>query len=517
MTQSASVFEHEAPPRDRLARVSLVALAAFAVGGTAIGGASPAPRALAAMPTRITVTLTDFRIRMSRAVSPRGQVVFQVTNKGAVVHDLVFANGGRTRLLEPGGKQTMTVTFSKAGTYRFFCSVSGHRALGMQGTLRIGSAEAPPKKPPAPSGGDGTTNSVGGKLRLTRVATGLGPLTYVVAPPGDPARLMVVRQDGLVLLSKDGVVQETPFLDLRSVVHADGEKGLLSIAFAPDYATSGLLYAYYNDLDGNVRVVELRRSDDPDVAFAAGRELLFIPEPTANHNGGMMQFGPDGYLYIAVGDGGANPPAIPVGAFGQTLDNLLGTILRIDPRKADPYGVPAGNPFVSTPGVRPEIVAFGLRNPWRFWIDSRTNTMLIGDVGEGAREEIDRLPLDRLGLNFGWPCKEGTVTPPEVLIPASCATATLTRPLYEYAHSASRCSITGGVVSRDTRLPTLAGLYLWSDLCSGQLFAINPAGGTVTERPLGLSVKEPTSFGTDAHDRVYVTSYAGSLYRLDPA
>jgi glucose/arabinose dehydrogenase len=438
-----------------------------------------------------------------------------------VAHDLVFAKGGRTRILQPGQKQTITVSFSKSGAYRFFCSVPGHQALGMKGVLQISSSNAPPAKPKprsTGSGGEPSPPTIAAGLRLTPVASGLGPLTDVVAPPGDSSRLLVVQQDGLVRLLKDGVLQDRPFLDLRPVVHADGEKGLLSVAFAPDYASSGLLYAYYNDLNGDVRVTEFHRSaDDPDSADPDGRELLRIIKPTADHNGGMMQFGPDGDLYIAVGDGGADPPSIPVGAYGQTLDDLLGSILRIDPRNGDPYAIPAGNPFVSKPGARPEIVAYGLRNPWRFWIDSKTNTMLIGDVGEGAREEIDRLPLDRLGLDFGWPCKEGTTTPAQVLIPPSCATATLTPPLYEYAHSSMRCSITGGVVVRDPRLPALDGLYLWSDLCDGELYAIDPSATKAVEQPLGLGTKLPTSFGTDALNRVYVGTAGGDVYRIDPA
>ena len=143
--------------------------------------------------------------------------------------------------------------------------------------------------------------------------------------------------------------------------------------------------------------------------------------------------------------------------------------------------------------------------------------MLIGDVGEGAREEIDRLPLDRLGLDFGWPCKEGSITPPEVPIPTSCQATTLTPPLYEYAHSSTRCSITGGVVARDPRLPQLTGLYLWSDLCDGQLYAIDPAAKTIKEEPLRVKVVQPTSFGTDALDRIYLTTVVGGVYRLDPA
>jgi glucose/arabinose dehydrogenase len=504
--------------RQGLVRCACALVLVLLGGGATVAESAGAPTS--ATPTRVAVTLVDFRIRMSPATARPGRVVFDVVNRGAVAHDLVFAKGGRTRVLQPGQKQRITVSFSRSGAYRFFCSVPGHRALGMKGTLRIGTSKPSPSNPKPQSTGSGSEPPppAAAGLRLAPVATGLGPLTDVVAPPDDPSRLLVVQQDGLVRLLRDGVLQERPFLDLRAVVHADGEKGLLSIAFAPDYTSSGLLYAYYNDLNGDVRVVEYHRSaDDPDSADPDGRELLRIIKPTADHNGGMMQFGPDGYLYIAVGDGGADPPSIPVGASGQTLDDLLGGILRIDPRNGDPYAIPAGNPFAATPGARPEIVAYGLRNPWRFWIDPKTDTMLIGDVGEGAREEIDRLPLDSLGLDFGWPCREGTTTPPDVTIPRSCETATLTPPLYEYAHSSTRCSITGGVVVRDPRLPTLDGRYLWSDLCDGQLYTIDPSATTVAEQPLGLDAKLPTSFGTDAQNRVYVATAGGDVYRIDPA
>jgi len=319
-----------------------------------------------------------------------------------------------------------------------------------------------------------------------------------------------------VLLYRNGLRAAKPFADLRSVVRAEGEKGLLSIAFAPDYATSGLLYAYYNNRNGNIRVVELHRSAaDPDSVDSSRRRLIALTKQTADHNGGMMQFGPDGYLYIGIGDGGADPPAVAVGRSGQTLDDLFGTIIRIDPRGGDPYGVPAGNPFVSTAGARPEIVAYGLRNPWRFWIDAPTDSMVIGDVGEGSREEVDRLALDQLGVDFGWPCREGSVVPPRVTIPASCATAQLTAPSFEYPHGAKRCSITGGVVAHDPRIRALDGLYLWSDLCDGALYALSGVAGRAAESPLGLAVTEPTSFGVDGAGRVYVTTGTGSLYRLD--
>jgi glucose/arabinose dehydrogenase len=503
--------------RSRGLRYAGLSLAAAFGAAAVVGDASTASSLHRANRVNVKATLVDFRITFSRSTVPSGLVALEVVNKGAVAHDLVFSKGDRTRVLQPGQKQTITVSFSKSGVYRFYCSVPGHRGLGMAGTVHVGATKAPAKTSPAPSAGGSAQSSANG-FTLTPIVSGLGPLTYALSPPGDGSRLMIVQQDGLVLLRKDDVLQERPFLDLRSLVHADGEKGLLSIAFAPDYPTSGLLYAYYNDLNGNVRVAEFSRSSvDADVANAEARELLRIIKPTADHNGGMMQFGPDGFLYIAVGDGGANPPSIPVGVTGQALDDLLGSILRIDPRSSDPYGIPPTNPFRFKPGARPEIVAYGLRNPWRFWIDAQTNTMLIGDVGEGAREEVDRFPLDRLGLDFGWPCKEGTTTPTGIDVPTSCKTASLSPPIYEYAHSSTRCSITGGVVSRDPRLPELGGLYLWSDLCDGQLYAIDPAANAISEQPLGLKVEQPTSFGIDGLGRTYVASYKGTLYRLDPA
>jgi glucose/arabinose dehydrogenase len=356
-------------------------------------------------------------------------------------------------------------------------------------------------------------------VTLTPVAAVHQPLTFAVSPPGDASRLMLLEQDGLILLLRNGVVQRTPFLDLRSLVRADGEKGLLSLAFAPDYATSGLFYVYYNDVDGNVNLVEYRRSaTSQDVADPhSARTLVHLIKPTADHNGGMMQFGPDGDLYVAVGDGGADPPTVPIGIYGQTLGDLFGSILRIDPRHGDPYAIPPGNPFASAPGARPEIVAYGLRNPWRFWIDAPTDTMWIGDVGQESQEEIDQLPLDALGANFGWPCEEGTIVPPAVDRPASCATATLTPPVYAYPHSSTRCSVISGPVVRDPRLPTLAGLVLWTDLCDQHVYALDPAAPQ-SPRTLDLPpVQAPTSFGVDARKRVYVVTAGGELYRLDPA
>ncbi len=478
----------------------LLLLAASACG-VALPLALPGGTHASASAATVSVTLSDFGVRLSAGTVRSRHVTFRVRNRGNVPHGFAVA-GSRTALLEHGGRATLTVTVPKPGGYRFSSPRPGDAALGMTGVVRIG---VPFKGKAAPL----VTRS---RLRLAPVATGLGPLTFAVSPPGDPDRLMVVQQDGLVLLFKNGMRQARPFLDLRSVVRSEGEQGLLSIAFAPDYASSGRFYAYFTNRDGNIRVVERKRSDDdPNVADTSRRRVLAIEKETADHNGGMMQFGPDGYLYISVGDGGADPPRVPVGKRGQSLHDLFGAILRIDPTGAAPYAIPPGNPFVTNESARPEIVAYGLRNPWRFWIDAPTETMLIGDVGEGAREEINRLPLDRLGLDFGWPCREGGIVPPEVTIPASCAGAKLTAPLYAYPHTTKRCSITGGVVARDPAIAGLTGLYLWSDFCEGRVNGLTAAGKVV---PLNLPVQQPTSFASDGSGRVYVTTATGSLFRL---
>jgi glucose/arabinose dehydrogenase len=224
-----------------------------------------------------------------------------------------------------------------------------------------------------------------------------------------------VEQTGVIRQLVDGVLLERPFLDITRYVSWASETGLLSMAFAPDYATSGRFYVYFNDHVGNqnVNVVEFRRSTvDPEVADPnTYRQVLTIEKPWENHNAGMMEFGRDGDLYIAVGDGDSGVLHWP-GAFAQTLDDLLGDILRIDPSQQPngaPYRVPPDNPFVGVAGARPEIWAYGLRNPWRFDIDRTTGDLYLGDVGEGQMEEIDVIPGGHGGENFGWPCFEGSV------------------------------------------------------------------------------------------------------------
>jgi len=351
-------------------------------------------------------------------------------------------------------------------------------------------------------------------VSLTRIGSFERPV-LVTAPPGDTRRIFVVEQAGTIRVLRDGELLARPFLDLRDKVKLLSEPGLLSIAFAPDYATSGRFYVFYNSTAGNgdIHISEFRRHPtDPDLADVyTERILLTIVKPWENHNGGMLQFGPDGLLYVSVGDGDSgilNPP----GFFAQRRDELLGSVLRIDARAGDPYAVPPDNPFVGVANVRPEVWAYGLRNPWRFWIDHATGSMFVSDAGNERREEIDLVARDQSGLNFGWPCFEGTLP-----FDSSTACAGAVPPLLDYPRASGSCAVIGGVVVRDARLTALAGRYLYGDFCSGRITAVAVENGRVTSSDdLGLVVPELTSFGVDAAGRVYVMSLRGDVYRLDP-
>ena len=474
------------------------------VAMTMTGAASPS----AQRTYTVRVDARDFAFKLSRLSVPAGSTVrFVVTNRGDTIHDFVVTKKKRTRLLGPGKSQTITIAFPKKGSFSFLCSVPGHAKLGMKGTFGVSTRPSRPVTPRPPV-------STSDLVKLTLVGT-FGRPVFVTSPPGDDHRLFVVEQTGTVRVVEDGVVLPTPFLDLSANVRFSSEPGLLSIAFAPDYATSGLFYAFYNSTAGNgdIHISEFRRHPtDPNLADPySERILLTIPKPWENHNGGMLQFGPDGYLYASVGDGDSgvlNPP----GAFAQTRDDLLGDILRIDPRHGDPYAIPPDNPFVGVDGVRPEIWAYGLRNPWRFWIDAETGTTFVADTGNARREEVDELARGQSGLNFGWPCFEGTLP---FDMTATCPGAT--PPLFDYARQGGNCAIVGGVVERDPRLSELAGRYLYGDFCAGKITVVTVANGKVTATgDLGVDVPEISSFGVDGLGRVYVMSVHGELYRLDP-
>jgi glucose/arabinose dehydrogenase len=429
------------------------------------------PASAAAVPTTVTVKLTAKAIVLSQLEVPVGEVRFVVVNTGAKPNRFAIA-GKRTRLLRKGERATLLVNFTKAGIYR---------ATALKGTrvLRVTQPEPEPAAPVA---------------QLTLVGSFSVP-TDIDAPPGSTGRLFVVEQAGLVHLVVNGVLRPTPFLDLRERVEATGEAGLLSIAFAQDYADSGRFYVYYNDRGQNLHLVEYRRAaDNADVADPeSGRELLYQTKFAPNHNGGMLQFGPDGRLYVAVGDGGTSPEHKP-GEYAQRADAVFGKILSLDPATGEW-----------------SVWARGLRNPWRFWIDFQTGDTYIADVGQERREEIDVVAAGQSGLNFGWPCLEGTLVFDEA---ETCENPIA--PSFEYDHGARGCSITGGVVVRDQRLPSLEGAYLFSDFCRGSIRALRGANGTYAVEDLGLETNQPISFGEDTRGRVYVGSAGGSVWRLDP-
>jgi glucose/arabinose dehydrogenase len=468
-----------------------------------LAGSAPAAKT----PLTVQVTAHDFSFQLSRRSVPIGTTVrFIVRNRGKTIHDFVV-NGHRTRRLLPGRAQAISVRFPYKGTFTFLCSMSGHALLGMKGKFAVGT-----RAPSQPAGPPPVT--VSGSAVLTHVATTERPV-FVTSPPGDASRIFVVDQTGTIRVVRDGELLAQPFLDLRDKVRFSSEPGLLSLAFAPDYAQSGVFYVVYNSNQGNgdLHLSEFRRHPtDPDLADPySERVVLTIQKPWENHNGGMLQFGPDGDLYLSVGDGDSGT-LYPPGFFAQRRDDLLGDILRIDTRGGTPYAVPENNPFVGLEGVRPEIWAYGLRNPWRFWIDPPTGDMYIGDAGEGDREEIDLVPKGQSGLNFGWPCFEGSLPfDPTV----TCLDPVV--PLVDIPHAPDVCAVVGGVVSRDTRLTALEGRYLYGDFCSGRITVVSVADGkVVASDDLGLVVPELSSFGVDGVGRIYVMSLKGDVYRLDP-
>src|SRR4051812_32584242 len=344
---------------------------------------------------------------------------------------------------------------------------------------------------------------------LKRIGTFSSPV-YVTAPPADTHRLFVVEQAGRIRVVKDGHKLAKPFLDISSQVQSGGERGLLSMAFAPDYKSSGRFYVYFTDHDGDIHIQELRRASANRAASGSARNLLTIEHSEfGNHNGGQLQFGPDKHLYAGVGDGGsAGDPH----NHGQSLGTRLGKLLRIDPRHGKRYSV-KGNPFAGRRGARREIWAYGLRNPWRFSFDRATGDLVIGDVGQDAIEEIDfaRRGTGK-GANYGWSVFEGNARFKSGSAPGAV------RPRVTHTHSAGYCSITGGYVVRDRSLGSLYGRYLYGDLCKGTLRSVKLGrrGGASGDRATSLSVGNLVSFGEDARGRVYTVSLDGDVSRVVP-
>lgn len=318
----------------------------------------------------------------------------------------------------------------------------------------------------------------------------------------------VAEKTGRVMLLRNGAKQENPILDLTAVVSTDGERGLLGLAFKPN---SKLFYVDYTDKAGATHIVEYGLGQDGTADVGTQRELLKIDQPYPNHNGGQLAFGPDGNLYVGMGDGGGSGD--PQNN-AQNLTVLLGKILRINPTASTdlPYTIPYDNPFRETTGARPEIWAYGLRNPWRFSFDSSSGGLWIADVGQGKYEEIDYVAADpKGGQNYGWPLREG-------LHQYQGATPTnATEPVYEYDHSDGACSVTGGFVYRGKLIPDLAGRYMFGDYCNGHLSTLTLRGTAWEANRLNIDVANLASFAQDHNGELYTLSQDGAISKIEGA
>ena len=351
-------------------------------------------------------------------------------------------------------------------------------------------------------GDGGTTLPPGLTLTLnTFVGSGLSSPVFLTQPLND-GRIFVVEQGGRIRVVTNGTLRATPFLDISSRVLSGGERGLLSVAFHPNYATNHYFYVYFTtQTNGDIRIERFTATANPEVADPNSSKLIItIPHSTyANHNGGLLMFGPDGMLYAGVGDGGGGGDPLQN---GQNFNSLLAALLRLDVDHGDPYAIPADNPFVNQTGKRGELWAKGLRNPWRYSFDAATNLLYIADVGQDAREEVDVVATNRAGLNFGWNTMEGF----SCYSPATgCNEAGLEKPIIDYPHNPA-CSITGGYVYRGSAIPGIRGHYFYSDYCAGFLKSFRYSNGSaVDQKDWGLSNSSVTSFGVD---------YAGELYMI---
>jgi glucose/arabinose dehydrogenase len=340
--------------------------------------------------------------------------------------------------------------------------------------------------------------------------------TYLTAPRGDRRRFVVERA-GRIVVVRGGRVLRAPFLDIRDRVTTGGESGLLSMAFAPDYARSGRFYVYYTDPQGYIRIDQFQRSaGDPDVADrGSGRLVMRVPHRRFNHKGGQVQFGPDGRLYAGFGDGGGGGD--PDGN-GQNLSRQLGKLVRIEPQPGGGYSIPVDNPFRNRAGARPETYAYGLRNPYRFSFDRRRGHLVIGDVGQNEVEEIDFVPnrrgrgrAPRGGYNFGWNVFEGQSRYRPGRAPGHV------RPTLTHSQGDGWCSIIGGYVIRDRSFGRpLYGKYVYGDYCNTRLRLAALRRRSAPTRTLGARVANLVSFGEDGRGRVHAVSLDGPVYRLAP-
>ncbi len=366
-------------------------------------------------------------------------------------------------------------------------------AIGCLLALALAACEGgPPPAPPDPL-----------ELGLELVVGGLTAPVFATAPEGD-SRLFVVERNGRIRIVQNGALLAEPFLDLRSRVNFQGERGMLSMAFDPQYASNGRFYVYYVDLQGDVAIERFGSAPGSNVAGSSEGIVLGIPHGRSEHHGGLLEFGPDGMLYLATGDGACCGDPFDN---GQDMSSLLGKILRLDVGSA-PYAIPPGNPFVGVPGARAEIWALGLRSPWRYSFDVTGGMLYLGDVGQDAHEEINVVPLSAAGLNYGWPLMEGTACYRPT---TNCnPTMSLTLPVVDYLR-ADGCSVIGGYVYRGSAIPELAGHYFYSDYCQGWLRSFRHGAGGAADFRLWRLVFMPgvVSFGRDGEGELYMVAGAG--------
>ncbi|TAN39743.1 MAG: hypothetical protein EPN25_10340 [Nitrospirae bacterium] len=349
-------------------------------------------------------------------------------------------------------------------------------------------------------------------ISLIKAGGGLAQPVHITHAGDKSGRLFAVEQDGRIRIIRAGRLLAAPFLDISGRVLSGGEQGLLSVAFPPGFASTGRFYVNYTRRpDGATVIARYRVTLDPDIADPSSEEVvLVINQPFANHNGGQMAFGPEGFLYIGMGDGGSGGDPLNN---AQNHASLLGKMLRIDVESgAVPYGIPPTNPFVQSPGYRPEIWALGLRNPWRFSFDRQTGDLYIGDVGQNLFEEVDFQPASSTGgENYGWNVMEAS----QCYQSASCSPAGLTLPVAQYDHASGDCSVTGGMIYRGQKYPRLRGVYLYGDYCSGRIRGLLADGGSFQNTTLLDSTLSITTFGDDESGGLYLADQiSGSIYRI---
>lgn len=365
--------------------------------------------------------------------------------------------------------------------------------------------------------------------RIVEPSAGLVQPVDIQSRPGD-SRFFVAERGGLIRIVDDGAPLPLPFADLSDLVATDGDTGLRAFAFAPDYPMSGQLFAWFDAANGTEGVdgvlvrLSVSAGNDDLVDAASAIEILRVPQDGRSHGGGHIGFDFEGRLLLGIGDG--TPGGDPY-CRAQDRTNLMGTMVRIDVSGDLPYTIPADNPFVGTPGVRPEILHFGLRHPWKWSIDPSTGDLWIADVGQGQREEVDYVPAGGAGLNFGWPAVEGTVCydgegcsnlPP-------CIDSSYVAPVFEYEHGMG-CSVTGGYVAESMSVPELQGSFVFTDFCSHRIWSARATGNGsvnviehgVTIYPHGANLVLPVTFGIDGEGELLVADYVdGEVYRVAPA